>query len=111
MNTSIRTLSDSSNKFLPTLWERFHPFDDFLARELCSLWPLNLYFFYLFRSVSHVRNHLLKVWATLHPIVRFDQESFARSEEHTSELQSLAYLVCRLLLEKKKKIQLYYNHK
>src|SRR2546425_11961236 len=29
-----------------------------------------------------------------------DQE---RSEEHTSELQSLAYLVCRLLLEKKKK--------
>src|SRR2546425_7091005 len=31
-------------------------------------------------------------------------ERFAkRSEEHTSELQSLAYLVCRLLLEKKKK--------
>src|SRR2546425_8327204 len=29
-----------------------------------------------------------------------------RSEEHTSELQSLAYLVCRLLLEKKKK----YDH-
>src|SRR2546425_7129389 len=27
---------------------------------------------------------------------------FRRSEEHTSELQSLAYLVCRLLLEKKK---------
>src|SRR2546423_4141299 len=28
-----------------------------------------------------------------------------RSEEHTSELQSLAYLVCRLLLEKKKKLK------
>src|SRR2546425_7713105 len=28
-----------------------------------------------------------------------------RSEEHTSELQSLAYLVCRLLLEKKKNKQ------
>src|SRR5205823_8632805 len=28
--------------------------------------------------------------------------SLTRSEEHTSELQSLAYLVCRLLLEKKK---------
>src|SRR2546425_3791021 len=28
-----------------------------------------------------------------------------RSEEHTSELQSLAYLVCRLLLEKKKPAQ------
>src|SRR5687767_15476160 len=31
-----------------------------------------------------------------------------RSEEHTSELQSLAYLVCRLLLEKKKIIL--YDH-
>src|SRR2546423_7927027 len=30
-----------------------------------------------------------------------------RSEEHTSELQSLAYLVCRLLLEKKKKKRLH----
>src|SRR2546425_5751452 len=29
-------------------------------------------------------------------------EPVKRSEEHTSELQSLAYLVCRLLLEKKK---------
>src|SRR5687767_15481198 len=29
-------------------------------------------------------------------------ETGVRSEEHTSELQSLAYLVCRLLLEKKK---------
>src|SRR3989441_5441616 len=29
--------------------------------------------------------------------------AMGRSEEHTSELQSLAYLVCRLLLEKKKK--------
>src|SRR2546425_9530407 len=33
-----------------------------------------------------------------------------RSEEHTSELQSLAYLVCRLLLEKKKK-QKYHKHR
>src|SRR3989441_7091063 len=32
-----------------------------------------------------------------------------RSEEHTSELQSLAYLVCRLLLEKKKKEHKIYN--
>src|SRR2546425_6930331 len=31
------------------------------------------------------------------------EELAGRSEEHTSELQSLAYLVCRLLLEKKKK--------
>src|SRR2546425_5200647 len=30
------------------------------------------------------------------------RQMLERSEEHTSELQSLAYLVCRLLLEKKK---------
>src|SRR5687767_465949 len=33
------------------------------------------------------------------------QRAAQRSEEHTSELQSLAYLVCRLLLEKKNKIK------
>src|SRR2546425_3634998 len=33
---------------------------------------------------------------------RRDRDVSVRSEEHTSELQSLAYLVCRLLLEKKK---------
>src|SRR2546425_6433365 len=41
-----------------------------------------------------------------HPCVHDDEvlaaRVLARSEEHTSELQSLAYLVCRLLLEKKK---------
>src|SRR3712207_7645860 len=36
------------------------------------------------------------------PVVGLD----ARSEEHTSELQSRQYLVCRLLLEKKKKINI-----
>src|SRR2546425_7452003 len=34
--------------------------------------------------------------------VRVATSAWMRSEEHTSELQSLAYLVCRLLLEKKK---------
>src|SRR2546425_12056405 len=33
---------------------------------------------------------------------RVPRQHEPRSEEHTSELQSLAYLVCRLLLEKKK---------
>src|SRR3989441_1403314 len=33
---------------------------------------------------------------------RYVERGVQRSEEHTSELQSLAYLVCRLLLEKKK---------
>src|SRR5712672_4546279 len=46
------------------------------------------------------------VGVTKHPFfaVTGEDGSFTiRSEEHTSELQSLAYLVCRLLLEKKKK--------
>src|SRR2546425_8421323 len=45
-------------------------------------------------------------WLALHgvsSIQQCDADQRARSEEHTSELQSLAYLVCRLLLEKKKK--------
>src|SRR5687767_15335518 len=37
------------------------------------------------------------------PISTYIMKNKKRSEEHTSELQSLAYLVCRLLLEKKKK--------
>src|SRR3712207_8039106 len=40
----------------------------------------------------------------LHAVARdaFPPDAGARSEEHTSELQSRQYLVCRLLLEKKK---------
>src|SRR3712207_7701682 len=37
------------------------------------------------------------------PVLEFPSEVAIRSEEHTSELQSRQYLVCRLLLEKKKK--------
>src|SRR3989441_393866 len=40
---------------------------------------------------------------SIRPAVAQDHTVYVRSEEHTSELQSLAYLVCRLLLEKKKK--------
>src|SRR3712207_8656372 len=42
-----------------------------------------------------------------------EDERYSRSEEHTSELQSRQYLVCRLLLEKKKNKYLIvtaYNH-
>src|SRR2546425_8637457 len=41
--------------------------------------------------------------------VRVFVSAWKRSEEHTSELQSLAYLVCRLLLEKKKKQRIRYD--
>src|SRR5437899_7957187 len=41
--------------------------------------------------------------ASLSLITQMGSKKFPRSEEHTSELQSLRHLVCRLLLEKKKK--------
>src|SRR2546425_6513958 len=59
----------------------------------------------LFRSHEPAPDHLLR---PVDEAVRHDVEGHVhlgrgdrRSEEHTSELQSLAYLVCRLLLEKK----------
>src|SRR2546425_7788726 len=42
----------------------------------------------------------------INPLYPFQQGGGSRSEEHTSELQSLAYLVCRLLLEKKKQTEI-----
>src|SRR5437870_7824760 len=55
-------------------------------------------------------NHSLGVESSNHPVA-FSEPALAgsrsgsenRSEEHTSELQSRGHLVCRLLLEKKKK--------
>src|SRR5437016_10615536 len=74
----------------------------------------------LFRSIRH--DHTLGNQAAVHQrlvrpvaaqqnagsmaapsIVARDRPGILRSEEHTSELQSLTNLVCRLLLEKKKK--------
>src|SRR5687767_15188829 len=42
------------------------------------------------------------LWAKISLCFADSAHKALRSEEHTSELQSLAYLVCRLLLEKKK---------
>src|SRR3712207_9056191 len=47
-------------------------------------------------------NHTSEIFASVLNFTAF------RSEEHTSELQSRHYLVCRLLLEKKKKKFIYY---
>src|ERR1039458_794557 len=41
-------------------------------------------------------------WPAIAPSGRIPKRLWDRSEEHTSELQSLRHLVCRLLLEKKK---------
>src|SRR3712207_7725132 len=50
------------------------------------------------RSFIHQRRVVLEPVTAVHP---------DRSEEHTSELQSRQYLVCRLLLEKKKETTTY----
>src|SRR5205814_3864316 len=72
-----------------------HPAPDALLREACRvLKPGGRAVF-----VNHTRQ--VGQWSTLREIRQ--REGFARSEEHTSELQSLRHLVCRLLLEKKKK--------
>src|SRR5687767_15768105 len=54
-------------------------------------------FYYFFKSKADLAEAAIEVEWT----------KYRRSEEHTSELQSLAYLVCRLLLEKKKKKKKY----
>src|SRR5256885_11563494 len=62
----------------------------------------------LFRSL--LLGHEPFIWYLLRPVLRIQSEAFReRSEEHTSELQSPCNLVCRLLLEKKKKKQLSVN--
>src|SRR5260370_42156189 len=56
----------------------------------------------LFRSADAARGAV--VWAAARVSLLRDDDAQTRSEEHTSELQSHLNLVCRLLLEKKKKI-------
>src|SRR2546423_14102921 len=80
-------------------------------REGCSSILRGIFFFFLMirrppRSTLFPYTTLFRslVRPPLRPGVRVPPGAgpVGRSEEHTSELQSLAYLVCRLLLEKKK---------
>src|SRR2546425_11420580 len=66
-----------------------------------TLFPYTTLFRSLRRLIRWLRDAPADVRESL-PMLVVDDEA-DRSEEHTSELQSLAYLVCRLLLEKKKK--------
>src|SRR5476649_580375 len=86
---------------------------DFLSCIPCN----NVYCFFFFQAEDGIRDHCVtgvqtcalpisihsgEAGARVHPD-RHDQRLQHRSEEHTSELQSHSDLVCRLLLEKKKK--------
>src|SRR3712207_7436073 len=59
-------------------------------------------------DARHVRRPALGAWFP--PRRSAGLRGMHRSEEHTSELQSRQYLVCRLLLEKKKKIDTNLSH-
>src|SRR5258707_8298993 len=61
-----------------------------IFNRLCSPEPVKLF------CLHHVQQ--LGLYGQIHT-----RDFIKRSEEHTSELQSRQYLVCRLLLEKKKK--------
>src|SRR3712207_7066681 len=63
-------------------------------------------------AIPSVQRDLDATYAQIQWVLAGYQLAFAvmlRSEEHTSELQSRQYLVCRLLLEKKKKTDIHSN--
>src|ERR1041384_8839830 len=82
------------------------------------MWVLSRLCFFFFNDTATTEIYTLSLHDALPICTGFPWPGFqcrtpcpasrpkARSEEHTSELQSLAYLVCRLLLEKKKHIDI-----
>src|SRR2546425_8810977 len=82
-----------------------------------TLFPYTTLFRSLSAGLERVRDDVVAgIRAALEPdgvLLRNDaaiRRHEGRSEEHTSELQSLAYLVCRLLLEKKKEQEAETDH-
>src|SRR5437879_9961586 len=82
---------------------RSHFLQDRLQRRLKECQLDSFYSYYRLLISNEGKNELARLLENL----TVNETSFfrnkARSEEHTSELQSPMYLVCRLLLEKKKK--------
>src|SRR5439155_23322270 len=69
--------------------------------------PQRRFSLHIFTSVEESISPFLKFqlarFSEVHQIATASSQNLTRSEEHTSELQSRGHLVCRLLLEKKKK--------
>src|SRR3989441_3184847 len=70
--------------------------------DVVMQWPLETRFYVLYPLPKNQPQDQLAAMLTDLKRRGFSRIYQNRSEEHTSELQSLAYLVCRLLLEKKK---------
>src|SRR3712207_7399265 len=74
------------------------------AAELSKETGSEVHIAYVLPSPSELRGHHLYSREVMRSVLeQAEGEARSRSEEHTSELQSRQYLVCRLLLEKKKK--------
>src|SRR2546427_8599601 len=68
-----------------------------------SMWIFLLAVRLVLRKDLFLAIALVLFWTVLSWSASFSSYTWTRSEEHTSELQSQSNLVCRLLLEKKKK--------
>src|SRR3989441_8213903 len=98
LKANVRTLEEAAETVLESLEE--HHVVKWTLSELEKMDPEDERFDAKFKVLMEsVRHHVEEEQDALFPKARR-----LRSEEHTSELQSLAYLVCRLLLEKKKKL-------
>src|SRR6476620_11991596 len=64
----------------------------------------------LFPYTTLFRSRIARCRSAKPPWLAVHRSVASRSEEHTSELQSRQYLVCRLLLEKKKNTHRHANH-
>src|SRR2546425_8887134 len=80
------------------------PYTTLFRSTAAVLYPLEVAHGHAAGVRENVRNdeNALLLENLVIPDILANAGGVTRSEEHTSELQSLAYLVCRLLLEKKK---------
>src|SRR2546425_13139910 len=107
------SLTDSDIQILSSAASVFFFFNDTATTEIYTLSLHDAL------PISHRGSSARRLWPRQsrggrHPLCRHRAAAIcglasARSEEHTSELQSLAYLVCRLLLEKKKYMEQHIN--
>src|SRR5215475_6709726 len=97
-------------------WEPPSPHFDFFSRMLFGSWPCTPIVIFFFLMIRRPPRSTLFPYTTLfrsrprcsrctrcRPASQHARRTRRRSEEHTSELQSRENLVCRLLLEKKKR--------
>src|SRR2546429_7144927 len=91
----------------PSLWLRYYYFFFFFLMirrpPRSTLFPYTTLFRSSMQKITIIGFGFERVADGVAEIEHAAQAALARSEEHTSELQSRLHLVCRLLLEKKKK--------